>query len=103
MVAMARHYIEHYLSIENLCKGMYAFETSVFNSPKSPKAAMKKHFPIWDLRKRRIHSQGFVPLMFVTAFKRMRKLTPEMPPAGPEIDSGRECFDFIDEPLAPES
>lgn len=103
MVAMARHQIEHYLSIENLCKGMYAFETSVFISPKSPKAATKKHFPIWDLQKCRIYSQGFIPLMFVTAFKPMLELTPEMPPAGPEIDSGRECFDFIDEPLASES
>jgi la-related protein 1 len=53
MVAMVRHQIEYYFSIENLCKDMY-------------------------LRKR-MDSQGFVPLMFITAFKRMRELTPEMP------------------------
>ena len=52
VVAMVRNQVEYYFSIENLCKDMY-------------------------LRKR-MDSQGFVPLMFVTAFKRMRELAPEM-------------------------
>lgn len=53
VVAMVRNQIEYYFSIENLCKDMY-------------------------LRKR-MDSQGFVPLMFVTAFKRMRELSPDIP------------------------
>jgi hypothetical protein len=49
---------------------------------------METNFPVQDLWKR-LDSQGFVPLMFVTAFKRMRELTPEMPLAGLETGSAR--------------
>lgn len=51
MVPMLRSQIEYYFSIENLCKDMYL--------------------------RRRMDSQGFVPLMFIAAFKRMRELSPD--------------------------
>ncbi|KAF5008591.1 hypothetical protein FDECE_5143 [Fusarium decemcellulare] len=52
VVSMLKSQIEYYFSIENLCKDMY-------------------------LRKR-MDSQGFVPLHFITAFKRMRDLSADM-------------------------
>lgn len=51
VVGMLRNQIEYYFSIENLCKDMYL--------------------------RQRMDSQGFVPLMFITAFKRMRELSPD--------------------------
>ncbi|CAH0019390.1 unnamed protein product [Clonostachys rhizophaga] len=51
VVSMLRSQIEYYFSIENLCKDMYL--------------------------RRRMDSQGFVPLLFITAFKRMRELSPD--------------------------
>ncbi|KAL6869012.1 hypothetical protein ACO1O0_000335 [Amphichorda felina] len=52
VVNMLRQQLEYYFSIENLCKDMY----------------MRK----------RMDSQGFVPLMMVAAFKRMRELCPDI-------------------------
>ncbi|KAH6895177.1 hypothetical protein B0T10DRAFT_209387 [Thelonectria olida] len=51
VVSMLRSQIEYYFSIENLCKDMYL--------------------------RARMDSQGFVPLHFVAAFKRMRELSPD--------------------------
>ena len=51
VVPMLRSQIEYYFSIENLCKDMYL--------------------------RARMDSQGFVPLMFIAAFKRMRELSPD--------------------------
>lgn len=50
-VPMLRHQLEYYFSIENLCKDMYL--------------------------RQRMDSQGFVPLLFIAAFKRMRELSPD--------------------------
>lgn len=52
VVPMLRQQIEYYFSIENLCKDMYL--------------------------RQRMDSQGFVPLMVIAAFKRMRELSPDM-------------------------
>ncbi|KPM38135.1 hypothetical protein AK830_g8441 [Neonectria ditissima] len=52
VVPMLKGQIEYYFSIENLCKDMYL--------------------------RARMDSQGFVPLHFIAAFKRMRDLSPDM-------------------------
>jgi len=52
VVPMLKSQIEYYFSIENLCKDMYL--------------------------RARMDSQGFVPLHFISAFKRMRDLSPDM-------------------------
>ncbi|KAI5463019.1 hypothetical protein BGZ63DRAFT_422420 [Mariannaea sp. PMI_226] len=52
VVPMVKSQIEYYFSIENLCKDMYL--------------------------RQRMDSQGFVPLHFIAAFKRMRELSPDM-------------------------
>ncbi|KAH7136568.1 hypothetical protein EDB81DRAFT_656955 [Dactylonectria macrodidyma] len=52
VVPMLKSQIEYYFSIENLCKDMYL--------------------------RARMDSQGFVPLHFIAAFKRMRDLSPDM-------------------------
>lgn len=52
MLAVLRHQIEYYFSIENLCKDVY----------------LRQH----------MDSQGFVPLMFVVGFHRMKALQPDM-------------------------
>ena len=51
VIPMLRSQIEYYFSIENLCKDMYL--------------------------RRRMDSQGYVPLLFIAAFKRMRELSPD--------------------------
>lgn len=51
VVSLLRSQIEYYFSIENLCKDLYL--------------------------RQRMDSQGFVPLMFIAAFKRMRELSPD--------------------------
>ncbi|KAF7538106.1 hypothetical protein G7Z17_g12710 [Cylindrodendrum hubeiense] len=52
VVPMLKSQIEYYFSIENLCKDMYL--------------------------RARMDSQGFVPLHFISAFKRMRDLSPDL-------------------------
>ncbi|KAF4977621.1 hypothetical protein FZEAL_5882 [Fusarium zealandicum] len=52
VMPMLKSQIEYYFSIENLCKDMYL--------------------------RQRMDSQGFVPLHFITAFKRMRDLSADM-------------------------
>lgn len=52
VVPLLRSQIEYYFSIENLCKDMYL--------------------------RARMDTQGFVPLHFVAAFKRMRELSPDL-------------------------
>lgn len=52
MLAMVRNQVEYYFSIENLCKDMYL--------------------------RRRMDSQGFVSLLFIAGFKRMRELTTDL-------------------------
>lgn len=52
MLAVLRQQIEYYFSVENLCKDVY----------------LRAH----------MDSQGFVPLMFVTGFSRMKALQPDM-------------------------
>ncbi|KAF4122621.1 la-related protein 1 [Geosmithia morbida] len=52
VVPMLRSQIEYYFSIENLCKDLYL--------------------------RQRMDSQGFVPLLFIAAFKRMRDLSPDL-------------------------
>ncbi|KAK7422193.1 hypothetical protein QQX98_001716 [Neonectria punicea] len=52
VVPMLKSQIEYYFSIENLCKDMYL--------------------------RARMDSQGFVPLHFIAAFKRMRDLSPDL-------------------------
>ena len=52
LLNMLRQQIEYYFSIENLCKDMY----------------LRKH----------MDGQGFVPLHFISAFKRMRELSPDI-------------------------